>query len=89
MNMVNLRNPEVVIQNGQIQPIMFKHALTAKKDTRSFKLGDTALCFITTMSDGRFAVMDASFKHPTIHYEVFTKEELHASFDEGVVHAEN
>ena len=80
--MVTLHNPEVIINNNIAQPIMHKHLLVAKKDTRSFKQGESAMCFITIMSDGRYAVMDAHFKHPTFHYEVFTKEELRASFDE-------
>lgn len=63
-------------------PIMPVHQLKAKADTRQFKKDDEAKCFISKMSDGRFAVTDANFKNFTKYYEVFTEKELHESFDE-------
>lgn len=58
------------------------HLLKAKIDTQSFKKDEEAKCFISTMSDGRFAVTDANFSNFTKHYEVFTEKELHEFFDE-------
>ncbi len=63
-------------------PLMWKHSLTATKDTRQFKKGDYAICFITQMSDGRYAVTDANFNNTTKYYEVFTPTELQESFNE-------
>lgn len=82
--MVTIHVPEMTITNGKsAAPVMYRHLLTAIKETRSFKEGETAECFITKMSDGRFAVTDANFGKFTPHYEVFTEDELHNSFTEN------
>lgn len=63
-------------------PVMPVHPLTAKKDTRAFKEGESVACYIFKMQDGRYGVSNATFKNIT-HYEVFTEAELHDSFDES------
>jgi hypothetical protein len=77
--MVTINAPQM---NADKQPVMYTHSLTATRKTKTFKVGESAVCFITRMSDGRFAVMDASFAQVTKHYEVFTESELHESFTE-------
>jgi hypothetical protein len=81
--MVTLHNPQATVgKNGEILPVMPVHILTVKRDTRSFQTGQSARCYITIMSDGRYAVFDASFTFPQKWYEVFTEDELHITFDE-------
>lgn len=63
-------------------PQMWKHNLKATKKTRQFKKDEVVMCFITIMSDKRYAVTDADFSNVTKHYEVFSKKELHESFEE-------
>lgn len=63
-------------------PVMPLHKLTANKKTRAFKDGETVVCFISKMTDGRFSVMNGHFLRTT-HYEVFTEKELHESFTES------
>lgn len=64
------------------KPVMPRHRLTATKDTRTFKKDESDECFITRMSDGRFAVFTATFAEQTKHMEVFTETDLHESFIE-------
>lgn len=58
------------------------HTLTANTPTKCFRLGERADCFIVKMDNNRFAVTDADFKGVTPHYEVFTENELHDTFNE-------
>jgi len=79
--MVTIHTLEFVKQ-GEV-PYMPVHPLTATKQTRAFKDGEKQRCFIFKMTDGRFAVSNATFKNVT-HYEVFTEKELHESFTESI-----
>lgn len=78
--MVTIHTPQMQA-NGDT-PIMPVHTLQATTDTKTFKKGETAKCFITKMSDGRFSLMDANFLNTTVHYEVHSEESLHESFTE-------
>ena len=81
--MVTLKNPQANIdKDGRILPVMPVHRITAKRNTKTFSAGQTSDVFITRMTDGRLSVFDASFKNTQKHYEVFTEEDLHDSFDE-------
>jgi hypothetical protein len=73
-------NSIIYAKVGEV-PIMPVHQLTAKKDSRHFKDGEHVACYLFKMTDGRFAVSNASFRTIT-HYEVFTEKELHDTFDE-------
>lgn len=81
--MVKLHAPTMNYNGKDAAPVMPRHRLTATKDTRRFKKGESDECFITKMSDGRYSVMTAIFAGPTKHYEVFTEDELHESFTES------
>lgn len=80
--MVKLHTPQMMGYGQDAKPVMPRHRLTATKDTRTFKKDESDECFITHMSDGRYAVFSAIFAGPTKHMEVFTESELHESFIE-------
>lgn len=68
--------------SGGKNPVMPKHRLKALKDTKTFKTGDVADCFIQKNSTGTLSIFDANFLNHTDHYENFTLNEAHNSFEE-------
>ena len=79
--MVTLHKKECTITNGILLPKMFIHKLKALKDIPGFKKDSEMECYVTEM-DKRFAVFSASGATKSF-YKVFSKTELHESFQES------
>lgn len=80
--MVQIKNSETYVSNGQVVPIMHQHVLKCLKSSKQFNEGETVSCFISKYQNDRFAVWDASWLHHN-KYEVFSKDELHETFEES------
>jgi hypothetical protein len=81
--MVTIHTPQTTDDGmGNKMPVMPRHKLMAKTKTKTFEIGEIVECFIARMTCGRYEVMDANFYNTTEHFEVFTYEDLHNSFEE-------
>lgn len=83
--MVNINLIQPMARDQQI-PVMPVHTLVVKAKSKVFKTGETVSCYIQKfknswdLGEKKFGVFPT--KWSDVRYEVFTEEQLHATFDE-------